>query len=142
MREWRNTRSQVLFERLLVHDNRIEEAEVAEPFATLADPDLPRQLAGTATAASSCGGSNEALIIGKVRCEPATGLRCRQAPIVADLCARYPRLRRTYSLRSSVWGAPGSTTSLGSQQRSAYQPRSGRSFMRWLRSEMSLSTYL
>lgn len=39
-----------------VHDDRIDEAEVAEPFATLVDPDLPRQLASTETAASSGGG--------------------------------------------------------------------------------------
>ena len=64
-RQW----NQALFERLLVHDDRIEEAEIAEPFATLADPDLPRQLNSRATsenAASSSGGSNEALIVARV----------------------------------------------------------------------------
>jgi len=55
--------NQALFERLLVHDDRITGAEIAEPFATLADPDLPQRLDGGATgrtAASSGGGSNEA----------------------------------------------------------------------------------
>lgn len=46
-RQW----NQALFERLLVHDDRIEKAEVAEPFATLTDPDLPQKLDGTATRA-------------------------------------------------------------------------------------------
>jgi site-specific DNA recombinase len=51
--------NQALFERLLVHDDRITGAEIAEPFATLADPDLPQRLDGGATgrtAASSGGG--------------------------------------------------------------------------------------
>ncbi len=53
-RQW----NQALFERLLVLDDRIEQAEIAEPFATLADPDLARQLDSGAqgeTAASSVG---------------------------------------------------------------------------------------
>jgi hypothetical protein len=33
-----------LFERLVVYDDKIGEAEIAEPFATLADPDLPKAL--------------------------------------------------------------------------------------------------
>ncbi|MGH2990171.1 MAG: hypothetical protein ACRDMA_09945 [Solirubrobacterales bacterium] len=41
-RQW----NQALFERLLVYDDRIEEADVAGPFATLADQNLPRQLDG------------------------------------------------------------------------------------------------
>ena len=79
-----------LFERLLVHDDRVEEAEVAEPFATLADPELPRRLEGNATeetAASSGGGSNEALKVGATGFEPATfrppaecATRLRHAP--------------------------------------------------------------
>ena len=69
-RQW----NQALFERLLVHDDRVEEAEVAEPFATLADPELPRLLEGSATeetAASSAGGSNEVVKVGLAGFEPA-----------------------------------------------------------------------
>jgi hypothetical protein len=36
-RQW----NQALFERLVVYDDRIGEAEVTEPFATLVDPRLP-----------------------------------------------------------------------------------------------------
>jgi len=43
-RQW----NQALFERLLVYDEKIGEAEIAEPFATLADPQLPEALNGTA----------------------------------------------------------------------------------------------
>jgi site-specific DNA recombinase len=85
-RQW----NQALFERLLVHDDRVEESEVAEPFATLADPELPRRLEGNATeetAASSGGGSNEAVIVGATGFEPATfrppaecATRLRHAP--------------------------------------------------------------
>jgi site-specific DNA recombinase len=60
---------------LLVYDDDIETAEVAEPFATLADPELPAQLDGeatTQTAASSGRGSNEGLLIGETGFEPAT----------------------------------------------------------------------
>jgi hypothetical protein len=63
-RQW----NQALFERLLVYDDDIETAEVAEPFATLTDPELPAQLGGeatTQTAASSGGGSNEGLLVGE-----------------------------------------------------------------------------
>ena len=70
-RQW----NQALFERLLVYDDDIETAEVAEPFATLADPELPVRLDGeatTQTAASSGGGSNEGLLIGETGFEPAT----------------------------------------------------------------------
>ena len=70
-RQW----NQALFERLLVYDDDIETAEVAEPFATLANPELPAQLDGeatTQTAASSGGGSNEGLLIGETGFEPAT----------------------------------------------------------------------
>ncbi len=90
-RQW----NQALFERLLVHDDRIDQAEVAEPFATLADPELPRQLASRATretAASSGDGSNEALNIGAAGFEPATfrppaerATKLRHAPGTASL---------------------------------------------------------
>lgn len=59
-RQW----NQALFERLVVYDDEIGEAESAEPFATLADPELPRSLggeAGTASAVSSGAGSSEAI---------------------------------------------------------------------------------
>jgi len=81
-RQW----NQVLFERLLVYDDRIEEAEVAEPFATLTDPGLARQLDGAATsetAASSGGGSNEALIVGAAGFEPAAS--CSQSKCATRL---------------------------------------------------------
>lgn len=39
-RQW----NQALFERLVVHDDEIEATEIAEPFATLADPELPARL--------------------------------------------------------------------------------------------------
>ena len=67
--------NQALFERLIVYDERIADAEVAEPFATLADPELPELLDGeavTGTDASSGGGSNEELLIGETGFEPAT----------------------------------------------------------------------
>jgi site-specific DNA recombinase len=70
-RQW----NQALFERLVVYDERIADAEVAEPFATLADPELPARLDGeavTGTGASSGGGSNEELLIGETGFEPAT----------------------------------------------------------------------
>lgn len=70
----------MLFERLLVYDDRIEEAEVAEPFATLTDPGLARQLDG---AASSGGGSNEALIVGAAGFEPAAS--CSQSKCATRL---------------------------------------------------------
>ena len=70
-RQW----NQALFERLLVYDDRIGEAEVAEPFATLADPKLPESLGGKATASSSVysgGGSSEAIPVGREGLEPST----------------------------------------------------------------------
>lgn len=69
-RQW----NQALFERLVVYDEGIEAAEVAEPFATLADPQLPKSLGGksaTRTAVSSRGGSNEARLMGEAGFEPA-----------------------------------------------------------------------
>ena len=88
-RQW----NQALFERLVVCDERIADAEVAEPFATLADPELPKRLDGeavTQNTASSGGGSNEALLIGETGFEPATArppaecaTRLRHSPWVA-----------------------------------------------------------
>lgn len=85
-RQW----NQALFERLVVYDERIADAEVAEPFATLADPGLPDRLDGeavTGTGASSGGGSNEELLIGAPGFEPGTSptrtvraTRLRHAP--------------------------------------------------------------
>jgi site-specific DNA recombinase len=85
-RQW----NQALFERLVVYDESIADAEVAEPFATLADPELPKRLAGeavTGTDASSGGGSNEELLIGAPGFEPGTSptrtvraTRLRHAP--------------------------------------------------------------
>ena len=70
-RQW----NQALFERLVVYDDKIGEAEVAEPFATLADPQLPKSLGGkaaTRTAASSGGGSNERVLVEAAGIEPAS----------------------------------------------------------------------
>jgi hypothetical protein len=88
-RQW----NQALFERLVVYDERIADAEVAEPFATLADPELPKRLDGeaiTQNTASSGGGSNEELLIGAAGFEPATSAtqrpratRLRHAPLRA-----------------------------------------------------------
>jgi hypothetical protein len=50
------------------------EAEIAEPFATLADPDLPKSLGGeavTASAVSSGAGSSEAIPVEPAGFEPA-----------------------------------------------------------------------
>jgi site-specific DNA recombinase len=88
-RQW----NQALFERLIVYDERIADTEVAEPFATLADPELPKRLDGeavTGTDASSGGGSNEGLFIGAPGFEPGTSptrtvraTRLRHAPKTA-----------------------------------------------------------
>ncbi len=37
----------------MVYDDKIGEAEIAEPFATLADPELPKSLGGKAVTASA-----------------------------------------------------------------------------------------
>jgi hypothetical protein len=97
-RQW----NQALFERLVVYDERIADAEVAEPFATLADPERPNRLGGeavTKTGASSGGGSNEELLIGETGFEPAT--------------ARPPAECAT-RLRHSPWGDEGILTDLES----------------------------
>jgi hypothetical protein len=50
----------------VVYDDKIGEAEIAEPFATLADPKLPKSLGGkpvTASAVSSGAGSSEAILV-------------------------------------------------------------------------------
>jgi DNA invertase Pin-like site-specific DNA recombinase len=73
-RQW----NQALFERLIVHDEDIQATEIAEPFATLADPELPARLgreAVTQTAASSGGGSNEGLLVRSSRLR-STACRC------------------------------------------------------------------
>ena len=44
--------NQALSERLLVYQDRSEDAEVAEPFATLADPEPRRRLNGGTAAAT------------------------------------------------------------------------------------------
>ena len=65
-RQW----NQALFERLVVYDNKIGEAKIAEPFATLADPELPKSLGGKApahTSVSSGGGSSEGIPVGPIR---------------------------------------------------------------------------
>ncbi len=79
-RQW----NQALFLRLLVHDQDIEHAEIAEPFATLTVPTLPDELASheqnahqaakahTATVASNGHGSNKTQIVGETGFEPAT----------------------------------------------------------------------
>jgi site-specific DNA recombinase len=80
-RQW----NQALFERLVVYDDRIGKAEVAEPFATLADPKLPAALDGKAltdSSASSGGGSSKGLLVELGGFEPPTSwvrLRCWRA---------------------------------------------------------------
>jgi hypothetical protein len=79
-RQW----NQAFFLRLDVHDENIEHAEIAEPFATLADPRLARELdrhtsrghtrqlsAPATTAASNGRGSNRDQIVGAAGFEPA-----------------------------------------------------------------------
>jgi len=76
-RQW----NQALFERLVVYDDKIGEAEVAEPFATLADPQLPKSLGGkavTRTAVSSGGGSNERVLVEAAGIEPASEVVARR----------------------------------------------------------------
>ncbi len=104
-RQW----NQALFERLLVHDDRIADTEVAEPFATLADPGLPKRLDGesvTGTGLSSGGGSNEELLIGETGFEPATArppaecaTRLRHSPW--GLCILTDRERDVLAARST-----------------------------------------
>ena len=94
-RQW----NQALFLRLHVHDQNIEHAEIAEPFATLTTPSLPDQLdsheydsrqaakANTTTAASNGHGSNRDQPVGAPGFEPGTSptrtaraTRLRHAP--------------------------------------------------------------
>ena len=95
-RQW----NQALFQRLIITDDQIADAQLAEPFATLTNPELPAQLAAVAgsppthTAALSGGGSNEAVIVGETGFEPATArppagcaTRLRHSPWLL-LCAR------------------------------------------------------
>ncbi len=94
-RQW----NQALFERLLVHDDRIDQAEVAEPFATLANPELPLQLGGSTTdmtAVSSGSGSNEALVVGWGRFElPTSASRTQRSAKLSH----HPVNRRGNSIR-------------------------------------------
>jgi len=76
-RQW----NQALFERLVVYDEKIGEAEVAEPFATLADPQLPKALSSTAApdgAVSSGDGSNETRFMEAAGIEPASVVAARR----------------------------------------------------------------
>ena len=85
----------------MVYDKRIADAEGAEPFATLADPELPDRLDGeavTGTGASSGGGSNEELLIGETGFEPATArppaecaTRLRHSPWLFAILTHRPR---------------------------------------------------
>lgn len=55
--------------------HKIGEAEIAEPFATLADPELPKSLGGeavTTSAVSSGAGSSEAIPVELTGLEPVT----------------------------------------------------------------------
>jgi site-specific DNA recombinase len=70
-RQW----NQALFERLVVYDERIGKAKVAEPFATLANPKLPAALDGnalTGSSASSGSGSSKGLLVELGGFEPPT----------------------------------------------------------------------
>jgi len=67
--------NQALFDRFLVLDDDLDQAPLAEPFATLADPELPTRLEAEIAdpaPASTCGGSNEPVLIGAPGFEPAT----------------------------------------------------------------------
>jgi hypothetical protein len=92
-RQW----NQALFLRLHVHDDTIQHADIAEPFTTLATPNLPNELddhgpqaasMNTPTVASNGRGSNKNQIVGAAGFEPATPapqMRCdtrlRHAPM-------------------------------------------------------------
>jgi site-specific DNA recombinase len=80
-RQW----NQALFLRLHVHDDTIEHADIAEPFATLTTPTLPDELdhhrhdsrqaargTNTRTASSNGRGSNKNQIVGAAGFEPTT----------------------------------------------------------------------
>ena len=69
----RRQRNQALFARLVVYDDKIGEAKVTEPFATLADRRLPELLGGKAPAqgtVSSDGGWNKTALVGERGFEP------------------------------------------------------------------------
>ena len=109
-RQW----NQALFDPLVVYDERIADAKVAEPFATLADPELPKRLDGEAvTGASFGGGSNEELLIGETGFEPAT--------------ARPPAECAT-RLRHSPWGIRHSDE-FGGRRLGSLWPRGGSSMV-------------
>src|SRR3954453_3817292 len=68
-RQW----NQALFERFVVRDEEVEEAQFTQPFRTLADPRLPRQLARSKRSAALSGdGSNKSPLVGATGFEPAT----------------------------------------------------------------------
>ena len=99
-------------------------APLAEPFATLADPELPAQLASAAqngrrnghhapgpptrTAALPGGGSKEALVVGAPGFEPGTSptrtvraTRLRHAPMTVQYSTRTARAARWYVARAA-----------------------------------------
>jgi site-specific DNA recombinase len=89
-RQW----NQALFLRLHVHDDTIEHADIAEPFATLTTTSLTHELdhdaagTNTPTVASNGSGSNKNQIVGAAGFEPATpatqtrcDTRLRHAPM-------------------------------------------------------------
>jgi site-specific DNA recombinase len=89
-RQW----NQALFLRLHVHNDTIEHADIAEPFATLTTPTLPDELdhhaasTNTPTVTSNDRGSNKHQIVGAAGFEPATpcsqsrcATRLRHAPM-------------------------------------------------------------
>ncbi|HEY0318839.1 MAG TPA: zinc ribbon domain-containing protein [Solirubrobacterales bacterium] len=85
-RQW----NQALFEQLVVYDDRIADTEVAEPFATLADPKLPAELDGEVLpggAASSGGGSSKGLLVELGGFEPPTSW-VRFAALDTELAAK------------------------------------------------------
>ncbi len=89
---------QALLKRIVVYDERIADTEIAELFATLADPELPKRLDGeavTGTGTSTGGSSNEELLIGAPGFEPGTSptrtvraTRLRHAPRAAIISER------------------------------------------------------
>ena len=67
-RQW----NQALFERFVIRDEEVEEAQFMEPFRTLADPRLPRQLASAGRSRALSGdGSNKEVLVGATGFEPA-----------------------------------------------------------------------
>ena len=127
-RQW----NQALFERLVVYDERIADAEVAEPFATLADPELPKRLGGeavTKTGPSSGGGSNEELLIGETGFEPATArppaecaTRLRHSPWLLRILTDSGKLPRRRGSHVKATRARGGSSTV--------EPRPSKAMMR------------